>query len=206
MQQPNQRGFRQAQGPSPLAIRTKKNQLSSETYVRMALTEVWKREWWYALIPLVVLLLPAIFVFSWWWVAAAVLVTVLFVVLRSAQVQALAQHEQSKALFERVNFEIDQRHVLMKLNDKQGMNIPWEMIDRVHYKDGAYQLYLKTPENAEMPTGWRGWVARTFQVPMFLYLPTRIFNSPNDLKLFESMLRRKNLLPAEVKATPAAAA
>ncbi|WP_048825416.1 YcxB family protein [Hymenobacter sp. DG25B] len=199
MQQPNQRGFRQAQGASPLAIRTKKSQLDSNTYVRMALTEVWKKEWWYALIPLVVVLLPAIFVFSWWWVVAAVLVTVLFVVLRSAQVQALAQMEQSKALFERVNYEIDQRQILMRLNDKQGMNIPWEMIEKVRQQDGAYQLYLKAPANADMPTGWKGWVARTFTVPMFLYLPSRIFNSPNDLKLFESMLRRKSLLAAEAK-------
>ena len=51
---------------------------------------------------------------------------------------------------------------------------------------------------------WRKWVARTFDVPVFLLLPQRIFNSPNDLKLFEALLRRKNLLPAEAGA-PAAA-
>ena len=47
---------------------------------------------------------------------------------------------------------------------------------------------------------WRMWLARTFDVPVFLHLPLRIFNSPNDVKLLESLLRRKNLLPADASA------
>ncbi|KAA9333076.1 hypothetical protein F0P96_08825 [Hymenobacter busanensis] len=203
MQQPNNmRGRQVAQQPSPLAIRTKKYQLDKDTYTKMALTQVWKRDWWQAVIPLVVLSLPAIFWFSWWWIAAAVLVTVLYVLLRSAQVTGVTQMEQSKALFERVSYEMDQRQVLLRLNQEQGMRLTWDMIETVRRDKEAYVLYLKQPDMTGQVAGWRAWAAKVMYVPVFLHLPTRIFNSPNDLRLFESILRRKGFLPAEA-GTPA---
>jgi hypothetical protein len=195
MQQPNQRGFRQAQGAAPLAIRTKKYQLDTNTYTRMAMTQVWKKEWWYALIPLAVGLLPALIWPSWWWVALGVLLTVLFVLLRSAQITSVTQMEQSKPLFERMNYEIDQRQILLRLNEKQGMNLSWDMIGRARRDAEGFTMWLRPGQAPDELAGWRRWIARTFDVPVFLLLPLRIFNSPNDVKLFDAMLRRKNLLP-----------
>ncbi|WP_205501393.1 hypothetical protein [Rufibacter psychrotolerans] len=199
MQQPSQRGgqrVQQQQPFNPLAIRTKKNQLDKNDYAKMALAQVWKKEWWRALIPLVLFSLPAAYEFSWWWVAGAVIVTVLYILVRSAQVMGVTQMEQSNVLFERVMFEIDQRQILMKRNDREGMALQWDMIDRVSQTKDAYQLYLKGPAADQLPKGWKGWLAKTFNVPVFLHLPYKIFNSPNDLKLMESLLRRKNLIPA----------
>ena len=206
MQQPNQRGFRQAQGPAPLAIRTKKYQLDTNTYTRMAMAQVWKKEWWYALIPLAIGLLPALIWPSWWWVALAVLLTVLFVLLRSAQITSVTQMEQSKPLFERMNYEIDQRQILLRLNEKQGMNLSWDMIGRARRDADGFTMWLRSGQTPAELTGWRRWIARTFDVPVFLLLPLRIFNSPNDVKLFDAMLRRKNLLPATPTPTTDASA
>ena len=93
--QPNQRGggggFRQAQQASPLAIRTKKTQFDTNTYTRLAMAEVWKKDWVYALIPFALGLLPAIFVHSWWWLVLAAVLTLLFVLFRSAQALAYLQ-------------------------------------------------------------------------------------------------------------------
>ncbi|MGC7499773.1 hypothetical protein ACPWRG_22835, partial [Pandoraea pneumonica] len=58
----------------------------------------------------------------------------------------------------------------------------------------SYLLWLKPPTEAQLPSGWKGWLAKTFQAPVFVMLPFRIFNNPNDIKLLESMLRRKNLI------------
>lgn len=197
MQQPNQRGgYRQAQNPSPLAIRTKKYQLDTNTYTRMAMAQVWRKEWWYLFIPLVIGLAPALIWPSWWWILLAVVLMVLFGLLRSAQVTAVTQMEQSKPLFERLNYEIDSRQLLLKLNEKQGMTLTWDMIGRVQRDPDAFLLYLKQGEAPANLAGWRRWLATTFDVPVFLHLPLRIFNSPNDVKLLDSMLRRKNLLPA----------
>ena len=198
MNNPNQRGGsyrQQQQQPSPLAIRTKKTQLDTNTYTRLAMAEVWRKEWWYALIPFVIGLLPAVFVHSWWWLALAVVLTILYALLRSAQVTGVTQMEQSKPLFERMGFEMDNKQLILRQSETKAMGIVWDTIGRVRKDPDAYLLYLKP---GPAPTGlapWRLWVARTFDVPVFLHLPLRSFNSPNDLKLFEALLRRKNLLP-----------
>jgi hypothetical protein len=203
MNQPNQRGgggFRQAQQAPSLAIRTKKTQLSTDTYTRMVMAEVWKKDWVYALIPFALGLLPAIFVHSWWWIILAVVLTILFVLFRSAQVTGVTQMEQSKPLFERMNFEMDNKQLLLRVGPEKAMQLTWDMIGRARRDVDAYILYLKPGVPPAGMAAWRLWLARTFDVPVFLHLPYKIFNADNDRKLFEAMLRRKNLLPAEAGA------
>ncbi|RZL00109.1 MAG: hypothetical protein EOO62_24210 [Hymenobacter sp.] len=199
MNQPNMRGgggaYRQAQQPSPLAIRTKKYQFDPNTYTRIAMAEVWRKEWWRALIPFAVGVLPAIIWPSWWWLLLGALLALLFVLVRSSLVTGVTQMEQSKPLFERMSYEADQRFLVLRKNDKeQPMALPWEQIGRVRRDPDAYLLYFKQMEPPAELAPWRRWVARTFDVPVFLHLPLRLFNNDNDRKLFEALLRRKGLL------------
>ncbi len=62
-----------------------------------------------------------------------------------------------------------------------------------HHHD-AFLLYLKPGAPPAELAPWRQWLARTFDVPVFLHLPLRLFNNDNDRKLFEALLRRKGLL------------
>ncbi|SIT88829.1 hypothetical protein SAMN05444128_1915 [Pontibacter indicus] len=179
---------------APNAIRTKKYQLEKNVFTGIALGKVWRKDWWMALIPFALFMLPAVFSFSWWWVAGAILVTLIFVLLRSAQVMGVTQMEQGNPLFEKLSYEIDSRQILLKRNDREGMALTWDMIGSVERKGEAYLLWLKPPTDAQLPGGWRGWLAKNFQAPVFVMLPFRIFNNPNDIKLLESMLRRKELI------------
>ena len=197
MNQPNQRGgggFRQQQQPSPLAIVTKKTQFDTNAYTRLAMAEVWRKDWVYALVPFAIGLLPAIVWHSWWWLALSAVLTLLFVLLRSAQVTGVTQMEQSKPLFERMSFEMDQKQLLLRVSKEKAMQLTWDMISKVRRDGDAYLLYLKPGAPPEGTAPWRLWLARAFDVPVFLHLPQRVFNSDNDRKLFEALLRRKNLL------------
>jgi hypothetical protein len=201
MQLPNQRGgFRQQQsqsGASPLAIVTKKHQLDSDTYTRIAMGRVWRKEWWYALIPFAIGLAPALIWHSWWWLASALILTLLYVLLRSAQITGATQMEQSKPLFEKLNYEFDNKQIVLRRNEREGMRLTWDMIGGVQREADGYLLTLKAPE--ELPaeiTGWKRWAAKTFDTPIFLQVPDKIFKGANDQKLFEAMLRRKSLLLA----------
>lgn len=196
MQQPNQRGGyrQQQQGAAPMAIRTKKHQLDTNTYTRIAMGRVWRREWWYALIPFAVGLLPAIIWHSWWWLALAVGLTLLYVLFRSAQITGVTQVEQSKPLFEKMSYEIDNKQLVLRRNEKEGMRLTWDMIGEVKREAAGYLLLLKSPELPAEVTGFKRWMARTFDAPIFVEVPDRVFNSPNDQKLFEAMMRRKSLL------------
>jgi hypothetical protein len=100
-----------------------------------------------------------------------------------------------------MSFEMDQKQLLLRVGPEKAMQLTWDMIGRARRDDDAYLLYLKPGTPPEGLASWRLWLARTFDVPVFLHLPQRIFNSPNDLKLFEALLRRKNLLPAEAGST-----
>ncbi|OWP64588.1 hypothetical protein CDA63_02185 [Hymenobacter amundsenii] len=197
MQQPNQRGGyrQQQQGASPMAIRTKKHKLDTNVYTRLALGRVWRREWWYALIPFAVGLLPAIIWHSWWWLALAFGLTLLYVLFRSAQITGVTQVEQTKPLFEKMAYEFDNKQIVLRRNEKEGMRLTWDMIGDVKREANGYLLALKTPELPADLTGFKRWMARTFDTPIFVQVPDRIFNSANDQKLFDAMLRRKSLLP-----------
>lgn len=182
------------QGSAPGAIRTKKYQLDKDTFTRIAITQVWKKEWWYALIPFAIFMIPAIFDFSWWWVAVAFIVTLLFVLIRSAQVMGVTRVEQGNVLFEKLMFEVDNRQIMMKRNDREGMALTWDMIQKAQRTDDAFMMWLQPPSASQLPTGWKGWIARTFQAPIFIMMPYKIFNNQNDIKLMESILRRKSLI------------
>ncbi|NEM96438.1 hypothetical protein [Pontibacter burrus] len=193
MQQLNQR-FRAPQGPAPGTIRTKKYQLDKDLFTKIALGKVWRREWWYALIPFALFMLPAVFSFSWWWVVGAVIMTIIYVAIRSAQIVGVTRVEQGTALFEKMNYEIDQRQIIMKRNEREGMSMNWDMIAKAERSNDAFLLWLKPASADLMPKGFKGWLARTFQAPVFIHLPYRIFVGTNDVKLMESLLRRKSLI------------
>jgi hypothetical protein len=82
--------------------------------------------------------------------------------------------EQNKPLFEKLMYEIDSRQILMKINEKQGMPIKWEMVKKVvEYKE----YYLLFVDKAQ-----------------FVYLPIKSFNSENDLNFLRHILKNKKLI------------
>ena len=89
---------------------------------------------------------------------------------------------------------MDQKQLLLRVSKEKAMQLTWDMIGKVRRDGDAYLLYLKPGAPPEGTASWRLWLARTFDVPVFLHLPQRIFNSDNDRRLFEALLRRKSLL------------
>lgn len=82
--------------------------------------------------------------------------------------------EQFKILFEKLSYEIDSRQILIKLNTKQGMPMKWENIKRVKISKDAFILFVNKAQ--------------------IIYLPHRIFNTENELRFVETILKRKGLI------------
>ena len=91
-----------------------------------------------------------------------------------AQFVGITQTEQTRMLFEKMQYEIDSRQILMKISDKQGMPVTWDKIKEAEKTTDAYVLILSKAQ--------------------FIYLPFRIFNSEHDLRFMEVIMQRKNLL------------
>lgn len=189
------------QAPPPGTIRTKKYQLTSELYTQLALRRLWKRQWW-VLAALAGAGVVLALVWPSWWVLAIVLVpALLHVLFWGAQVAGVTKLEQTKMLFERLFYEINAQRFLMKRNDREGAELKWEMFERVDRAPEGYVLTFasRPPAGAPQPNLLQRVLIKLGASELqFLVLPTEIFVKPADLKLFESTLRRKGLLPADV--------
>lgn len=156
-----------------MIIKTKKYQLPTGTYIKTALSNVLKDQWWVILIALAIscgyFWIPSI-----WWIIGAVLAYGLYVLFWTIQFTGVTQMEQNKMIFEKLAYEIDSRQVLMKINTKQGMPIAWNQIKKAEIRKDAFLLFLSKAQ--------------------FIHLPFKIFNSENERKFLETILKRKELL------------
>jgi hypothetical protein len=110
-----------------------------------------------------------------WIYFMAPLAIILYLLFWAIQFTGVTQLEQNKVLFQKLLYEIDGRQILMKMNSKEGMQMKWEMIKKAYKEKDHFLLVISKAQ--------------------FIHLPFSIFNSENDLKFTESLLRRKNLIP-----------
>ena len=156
-----------------MIVRTKKYQLSTKKYIGFALAGVLKQQWLVSLIYVTIcggyLLIPNL-----WWIIGGTIALTLYVLFWLIQFAGVTQLEQSKFLFEKLSYELSSQQLLIKLNAKQGMPMKWEQIKRASLKKDAFLLFVS---KAQM-----------------IHLPYRIFNSDNEVKFFETILRRKGYI------------
>ena len=79
--------------------------------------------------------------------------------------------DQSKILFERLGYEINSQQVLIKLSSKQGMPIKWDSIKKARVGKSHILLVVNKVQ--------------------LIHLPFRIFNTENERKFVETILKRK---------------
>lgn len=156
-----------------MIVKTKKYQLPAGTYIKIALVNILKQQWW--VIPIAVAIAFGYFwIPSIWWIIGAVLAYGLYVLFWAIQFTGVTQMEQNKVIFDKMAYEIDSRQILMKINTKQGMPVQWNMIKSAEKRKDAYLLYMSKAQ--------------------FIHLPFRIFNSENERKFMETILKRKELI------------
>ncbi|WP_288429892.1 YcxB family protein [uncultured Spirosoma sp.] len=192
-----------------MIVKTRKYALDQKTYINLALKQWLRDNWKFGLIPLALIILNIVLyatgTFDHYWPAIVIfLLTVLYVLFWAVQITGIAQMEQSKALFQKYVYEIDSRQILMRINAKEGGILKWDQISSVNKDKEAYILYL---DNAEATRNVKAsWIAKTVTKGLakaqFLYLPYSIFNSEQDLKFTDAILRRKGLLEGTPAAEP----
>ena len=156
-----------------MIIKTKKYQLETGTYIKMGLKTILKEQWWVILIALAICC-GYFWIASIWWIIGALIAYGLYVLFWAIQFTGVTQMEQNKPIFQKMAYEIDSRQILMKLNAREGMPVQWNMIKRVEVTKDAFVLYLSKAQ--------------------FIHLPFRIFNTENDKKFLETILKRKELI------------
>ena len=147
--------------------------MSNGTYIKIAFGNLLKAQWWVLLIYLAIcggyFWIP-----NWWWVIGASIALVLYGLFWLIQFAGISQLEQGKFMFEKLAYEITSQQVLIKIDSKRGMPLKWENIKRASMGKGAFVLAVSKAQ--------------------IIHLPFRIFNSQNEVKFIETVLKRKGYI------------
>ncbi|REA62663.1 YcxB family protein [Dyadobacter luteus] len=167
---------------NPAAVRTKKYALPTKKYITLAMRYFFKTQIKWVLVPVALILINAILgitgVYPNYWVYITVFVgTLLYILFWVIQFTGITQLAQYKPMFEKFSYEFDSRQILMKLNHKEGNIMKWEQILEGYKDKDAYVLVISKGQ--------------------FVHLPFSIFTSEHDIKVFERILKQKELLKAE---------
>ena len=134
---------------------------------------VLRQQWWVILIALGIMS-GAFIVWSHWWITGALIAYALYILFWLIQFAGITQMEQGKILFERLGYEITSQQILIKINTKQGMPIKWDQIKRAKKTKSGFVLWMSKVQ--------------------LIYFPFKIFNSENERKFTETILRRKEYI------------
>ena len=156
-----------------MIVKTKKYQLSTKKYIKLGMLNILRSQWWVILITLAIGAMTFVIPSNWWWIGSLT-AFVLYGLFWLIQFAGVPQLEQNKILFERLNYEITSQQILIKLNPKQGMPMKWENIKKAFIGKDFFLLIISKAQ--------------------FIYLPFKIFNSDNERKFMETILRRKNYI------------
>ena len=156
-----------------MIVKTKKYKLETGTYVKEALLNVLRQQWWVSLI--VIALCSGYFIVpSPWWFWGTAIAVVLYLLFWVIQFVGVTQLEQSKILFEKLSYEISSAQILIKLTSKQGMPIKWDQIKSAKVNKKRIVLFVNTAQ--------------------LIYLPFKAFKTENDRKFVETILKRKGYI------------
>jgi len=158
-----------------MIVKTKKYELPKKTYIKVGLQTLLQQQWWVFPIPVAIALVAFIFPsFVWWFIITPLILLLLYILFWAIQFTGVTQLEQNKIMFQRLSYEIDSRQILIKLNAKQGSPIQWAQVKKAKVGKNYFLFILSKAQ--------------------FIYLPFKSFNSENDIKFTESILKRKGYL------------
>jgi hypothetical protein len=156
-----------------MIVKTKNYRLEKKDYIKMALRNTLKQQWWVSLIVLAICLLY-IWVASFWWFVGAFIGAGLYLLFWWVQFYGVTQLDQGKMLFERFSYEITSQQIVMKLNAREGMPMKWDQIKSAQVGKDHFLL----------------WVNRA----QMIHMPFKIFNTDNERKFVASILKTKGLV------------
>lgn len=156
-----------------MIIRTKKYKLPVRTYILLGMKNILREQWWVFLIALGILSLT-FFIHTIWFVLLSVIGLILYFLFWLIQFYGITQLEQNQLIFERLGYEITSQQILMQIDTKRGMPILWDQVKKAILGKDYFLLILTKAH--------------------LIHLPHRIFNSKNEIKFVETILKRKGLI------------
>ena len=156
-----------------MIAKTKKYKLNTSTYIKLGMLNIVREQWWVFLIAIPIMS-GAFFIWNIWWVLGPLIALLLYGLFWLIQFAGVTQLDQGKMLFERLSYEISSQQVLIKISNKQGMPMKWDQIKKARKGKDYFLLIVNKAQ--------------------LIYLPFKIFNTDNERKFVETVLKRKEYI------------
>ncbi len=156
-----------------MIVKTKNYRLEKKAYIRMALKNILRKQWWVSLIVVAICLFYFLVPSIWWFIGAFVGAG-LYLLFWWIQFYGVTQLEQGKMLFERFSYEITSQQIVMKINPREGMPMKWDQIKSAEVGKDYFLLFVNKAQ--------------------LIHMPFKIFNTDNERKFVNSILRNKGLV------------
>lgn len=156
-----------------MIVKTKNYRLEKKDYIRLAMRNILKQQWWVWLI-VVAICLGYVWIASMWWFIGAFIGAALYLLFWWIQFYGVTQLEQGKMLFERLSYEINSQQVLIKVSAREGMPMKWDQIKRASIGKDYFLLMVNKAQ--------------------LIHLPFKIFNTENERKFVISILKTKGFV------------
>ncbi len=156
-----------------MIVKTRNYRLEKKAYIRMALRNILRKQWWVSLIVVAICLFYFLVPSIWWFIGAFVGAG-LYLLFWWIQFYGVTQLEQGKMLFERFSYEITSQQIVMKINPREGMPMKWDQIKSAEVGKDHFLLFVNKAQ--------------------LIHLPFKIFNTDNERKFVNSILKNKGLV------------
>jgi YcxB-like protein len=156
-----------------MIVKTKNYRLEKKAYIRMALRNILRKQWWVSLIVVAICLFYFLVPSIWWFIGAFVGAG-LYLLFWWIQFYGVTQLEQGKMLFERFSYEITSQQIVMKINPREGMPMKWDQIKSAEVGKDHFLLFVNKAQ--------------------LIHMPFKIFNTDNERKFVNSILKNKGLV------------
>jgi len=156
-----------------MIVKTKNYRLEKKSYIKLAMRNILKQQWWVGLI-VIAICLGYVWIPSIWWFIGAFIGAALYLLFWWVQFYGVTQLEQGKMLFERLSYEINSQQVLIKLSAREGMPMKWDQIKKAQIGKDHFLLMVNKAQ--------------------LIHLPFKIFNTENERKFVTSILKTKGLV------------
>lgn len=160
-----------------MTVKTRKYALTKKRYLGLAYAGFLHKQGIWIILAYLLLNAGTFFWFSWWWLIGSTILLCLYLLFWLLQFVGVTYLEQFKVFFERLSYEIDSRQIMIKLNTREGMPVPWHKVKRVGVKAEGFVFYLSAVQ--------------------MMYLPFKIFQSTHDIKVLETLLCRKHYISSK---------
>jgi hypothetical protein len=157
-----------------MIVKTKNYKLEKKTYINLAFKSVLRKQGWIAGVGALAICLCYFWIPSIWWFIGALVGLGLYLLFWWIQFYGVTQLDQGKMLFEKFSYEISSQQILMKINPREGMPLKWDQIKSAAVGKDFFVLFVNKAQ--------------------LLYWPFKIFNTDNERKFVQSILKTKGYI------------